>query len=58
MAQLQLQRLELAIERQEVLHPDVVVEGPVSPNSLAGLAMNEGLANFRPPKRQKTALID
>lgn len=36
----------------------VVVEGPVSPGRLTRLSMNKCLTNFRPPDRQKQALIE
>lgn len=36
----------------------VIVKGPVPPEELAELTMNEGLSAFRPPQRQHKALID
>lgn len=36
----------------------VVVRGPISPEELAGLTMNEGLRAFRLPERQHQALIE
>ncbi|MFZ5634329.1 MAG: GNAT family N-acetyltransferase [Bacillota bacterium] len=34
-----------------------MVEGPVSGNSLAALSMHRQLTNFRPPEKQKKALV-
>lgn len=36
----------------------VIVRGPIPPEELAGLTMNEGLKAFRPPARQHQALIE
>lgn len=37
---------------------ELVIEGPVSPEVIAHYEMDEGLRAFRPPKRQKQALIE
>ena len=58
MAGFQLQLPGSAICRPEIVHPAVVVEGPVSTDYLAELSTNGDLANFRSPGRQKTALIE
>lgn len=36
----------------------VIVKGPIPPEELAELAMNEGLRAFRPPDRQHKALVE
>lgn len=37
---------------------ELVVEGPVTAEELEQLTMDEGLRTFRPPKRQKEALVE
>lgn len=38
--------------------PDIVIEGPVSPDSLSALAMHSQLDAFRRPKEQHEALVE
>jgi len=45
-------------DREEIPAGTPVIEGPVSPDRLAGFTMNPLLKNFRPPERQKQALIE
>lgn len=44
--------------RLETPKGTVVLEGPVTAQEIAPLTMNEGLTNFRPPERQKQALME
>lgn len=36
---------------------ELIIEGPVSPEQLAGCSFHEGLKAFRPPKQQQEALV-
>jgi len=51
---LQLEDLYSACHQDEM---KIFVEGPVPSAVLAGLSMNGSLDNFRPPERQKEALV-
>jgi acetoin utilization protein AcuA len=37
---------------------EIIIEGPVAPEVISHLEMDEGLRAFRPPKRQKQALLE
>ena len=54
----QVEQASPVTRREETPYGTVVVEGPVSPGRLAGFSMNALLTNFRPPDRQKQALIE
>jgi len=46
------------VDSQAEIASHVSVEGPVGPDMLARLSVNEFLNNFRPAERQKAALVD
>ncbi|HUW66334.1 MAG TPA: GNAT family N-acetyltransferase [Spirochaetia bacterium] len=54
----QVEQPSPVMRQEETPLGTVVVEGPASPGHLTGLSMNDCLTNFRPPERQKQALIE